>query len=591
MAKGSPRPGRLHRRFTAGSRAWLRGTALYSLTTLSGRAPTGLSAVPPDPWPGDAGRGVELLNNVFRFAGQTLSGEQPPWLDDAAGPAWLGEMHGFDWLRDLRAVGGDAARRQARLLVDLWIERHGRWSPVAWAPDVTAARLCAWIGQHDFFLASADDALRARIFDSMARQMRHLQKAVPGRLKGHALLLGLKGMIYGGLCLPGFDGAEVTASRLLVRELPRQILPDGGHVERSPAVQLQVLRHLVDLRSCYRAARAAAPEAVQHAIDRMAPTLRFFRHGDGGLALFNGTGGTGGSSGGGGTGSANGGEAGVLIDTVLGQADAKGRPLKSLPHIGFERLTGGRACILMDTGAPPPPGLDEVAHAGTLSFEMSVGRERLIVNCGGHPSQVGPWRTGLAATAAHSTLVLADTNSAAVKEDGGLGRRPAKVEVVRQDGETGTLVEAAHDGWRESHGLVHRRRLFLFETGEDLRGEDTLEGPGPANGGATPFTICFHLHPAVQVGLLNAGDAALLRGASGQGWRFRVRGGVLELAESVYLGSGVDPRKSVQLVIRGTALPGVTTVKWALRREKPAAQGPGTTDGDGGSARATGLTT
>lgn len=547
------RPGRTHKRFTAGG-GWLYGSALYRLTALAGRGPSGLSAAPPDPWPGDAAHGQELLNNVFRFAGQTLSAELPPWLDDAAGPAWLARMHGFDWLRDLRAVGGDAARRQARLLVDHWVETQGRWNPVAWAPDIMGGRLCAWIGQHDFFLASADDHLRARVFDSMAQQMRHLQRTVPGKLRGDALLLAIKGLAYGGLCLPGFEAAAQAARDLLVRELPRQILPDGGHVERSPAVQLHTLRHLIDLRTCFRTARAEVPEALQHAIDRMTPTLRFFRHGDGGLALFNGT--------------AE--QEAVLIDTVLGQADARGRPLKSLPHIGFERMNAGRACLLMDTGAPPPPGLDAVAHAGTLSFELSVGRERLIVNCGAHPSEFGPWRAALAATAAHSTVTVADTNSSSVMDEGGLVRRPRKVEVTRQDSDAGCLVEASHDGYREAHGLIHRRRLFLFENGEDLRGEDSLEGVGTAGQGKE-FAVRFHLHPTVQASILNAGDAALLRMASGQGWRLRVAGGVLELADSVYLGSGPEPRKSSQLVIRGLTGSGTTTVKWALRREKPAA--------------------
>lgn len=566
------RPGRKHKRFSTGG-GWLYGSAFYRLTALSGSGPNSLSAAPPDPWPGDAAHGQELLNNVFRFAGQTLSAELPPWLDDRAGPAWLARMHGFDWLRDLRAVGGDAARRQARLLVDHWVETQGRWNPVAWAPDVMGSRLCAWIGQHDFFLASADDQLRARVFDSMAQQMRHLQRTVPGRLRGDGLLLAIKGLAYGGLCLPGFGSAVETASALLARELPRQILPDGGHVERSPAVQLHALRHLIDLRAAFRTARAEVPEAVQHAIDRMTPTLRFFRHGDGGLALFNGT--------------AE--EEAVLIDTVLGQADARGRPLKSLPHIGFERLTAGRTCLVMETGAPPPPELDQLAHAGTLSFELSVGRERLIVNCGGHPSECGPWRGALAATAAHSTLTLADTNSSAVVDDGGLSRRPSRIEVTRQDSDAGSLVEAAHDGYRETHGLVHRRRLFLFENGEDLRGEDSLEG---ADGQRKPeeFTIRFHLHPSVQAGILNAGDAALLRSASGQGWRLRVAGGVLELADSIYLGSGPEPRKSRQLVIRGQTAPGTTTVKWALRREKPAAT-PATAQSIADETEDPGLTT
>ncbi|OYQ34937.1 hypothetical protein CHU95_10185 [Niveispirillum lacus] len=539
--------GMTHKRFNPGAGGWYRGTALYQMMALSGPAPRQLSLVPPDPWPGDAHLGQELLNNRFRFAGQIFFGDVPPWLEKSASAPWLVEMHGFDWLRHLRATGGDAARRQARVLVSHWLDLFGkRWHPVAWAPDILATRIAAWIGQHDFFLASADDQLRARIFDSLARQVRFLEHAVPGRLKGTALLGTIKGMVYGGICLNGLSRVTDRARALLNRELPKQVLPDGGHIEHSPAAQLLVLRHLIDIRGCYRAGREDVPEAVQHAIDRMTPTLRFFRHGDGGLALFNG---------------AQEGEA-VLIDTVLGQADARGRPLKSTPHIGFERITAGRTCLLMDVGTPPAPGLDEHAHAGTLSFEMSVGRERLVVNCGAHPGDQGVWRQALAATAAHSTLAIDDTNSSGVNEDGGLSRRPSKVQCLRQDGDEGTLVDAHHDGYFDRGSIIHHRRLFLAETGEDLRGQDKLTGtPGHE------FAIRFHLHPGVRVATLEDDAALLLRLPSGALWKFRASGAFIETADSIYLGQGADPRPTTQIVLRGATQLGETLVKWGFRRE------------------------
>lgn len=549
MPGAKAQAGTRHRRFRAGGRGWLYGSPLWRMLALSGRSPGGLEAVPIDPWPGDTALGAALLDNRFPFAGQTLHGAVPPWLAPDASAAWLAEMHGFDWLRHLRAIGGDAGRRQARALVSHWLETQARWHPVAWAPDVTGQRIATWIGMHDFFLASADDALRAQVFDSLARQVRHLARVLPGSTRGLALIAGIKGLAFGGLCLPDQRKAASRMRWLLERELPRQVMPDGCHVERSPAVQLQVLRHLIDIRGCCRAARAEVPPALQHAIDRMTPSLRFFRHGDGGLALFN---------------DSQEGDPGT-IDTVLGQADARGRPLRSAPHIGFERLTAGRTWVLMDAGAPPPHGLDAGAHAGTLSFEMSVGRERLVVNCGAHPSGDGLWRAALAATAAHSTLTVEDTNSAAVLPEGGLGRRPGRVEAHRTETLGSVLVEASHDGYREPHGLLHRRRLYLTDGGDDLRGEDVLEGAG----GKT-FAVRFHLHPQVQASLLQGGSSALLRLPSGQGWRLRTAGGALEIADSIYLGTGAEPRRTVQLILRGTTVPGTTTVKWAIRREKRA---------------------
>ncbi|HSK41762.1 MAG TPA: heparinase II/III family protein [Arenibaculum sp.] len=533
-------------RLKDGARAFAFRPPLYGLT-LGGRAPNRLACVPSDPWPGSTVNGHALLDGVYRFAGEQIDADEPPWSPPGAHPAWLAGLNGFEWLRDLRAVGGDAARRHARMLISSWLDRNHGWHEDSWAPDVIGTRIVSWIGLHDFYCSSADDAFRARVFDSLARQMRHLYRVTPGTLDGSRLLGAVKGLVFAGVALPDAGRYLAAALRLLDRELHRQILPDGGHVERCPEMHLLVLRHLIDLRSALRAGKVELPESLQHAIDRMTPALRFFRHGDNALALFNG--GQEGES--------------TLIDAVLAQSDARGRPLKSMPHSGFERLLAGRTLVLVDTGKPPPPHLDALAHAGTLSFEMSVGRERLIVNCGAHPCPTGPWRRGLAATAAHSTITLGETNSTEVFEQGGLGRRPARVSCERVDTDGASLVQAGHDGYMRSFATLHRRRLYLADNGEDLRGEDTLEGPP-----GREFALRFHLHPSVQVSLVQNGRSVLLRMPSGTGWRMRASGGEVSVAESIYVGQGEDIRRTSQIVVSGHTAAERTVVKWALRRDR-----------------------
>ena len=83
--------------------------------------------------------------------------------------------------------------------------------------------------------------------------------------------------------------------------------------------------------------------------------------------------------------------------------------------------------MIVDTGKPPPRGFDEIAHAGTLSFEMSHERERIIVNCGAYRGPKPGWSRVARASAAHSVLVVADTNSTEIRDDGTLGRGPASV--------------------------------------------------------------------------------------------------------------------------------------------------------------------
>jgi uncharacterized heparinase superfamily protein len=284
----------------------------------------------------------------------------------------------------------------------------------------------------------------------------------------------------------------------------------------------------------------------------MTPALRFYRHGDGGLCLFNGSGE---------------GEP-VLIESVLAQADARGRPLKSARHSGFERLQAGRTLILMDAGPPPGPGLDQGTHAGTLSFEMSVGRERMIVNCGAWPGQGASregavWQHALRGTAAHSTAAVDGADSSVLIEGGGLDERPASVTVDRQEVDGAVLIEASHDGYVDRFGITHHRRLYVSAGGEDVRGEDRLDGPA-----GHPFTLRFHLHPLAQVLAVHSGEAALIRLASGAGFRLRATGAAMSIEESVYFGANDERRRSSQIVLTGATGKGGATVKWALRRER-----------------------
>src|SRR4029079_16623371 len=74
-----------------------------------------------DPWPGDPAHGARLLRGELEVSGGIRPLRPRVW-DDATGSALLGAAaHSFTWLRDLRALGTDAARLRARALVAEWI--------------------------------------------------------------------------------------------------------------------------------------------------------------------------------------------------------------------------------------------------------------------------------------------------------------------------------------------------------------------------------------------------------------------------------------------------------------------------------------
>lgn len=519
---------------------------------LSGSAPDALAVPVADAWAGDSDLGRELLEGAYTVAGATVQVGADPWSQTGYSEAAFEALHRFEWMRDLRDLGGDAARRRARDLVGAWIDRHAAWDRLVWRPDLLAGRIAAWVHTFGFFADSAEDDYRRRVLDSLHRQYRHLLSAVESGPGGVARLDTLRGGLIAAVAL-GADGDEIQdLVDRLDAAVRAQVLPDGGHRSRSPALQAHALAALVDARSALRAAGRDSTAALDETVQRMTGVLRMLRHGDGGMALFNG---------------ATEGQV-WRLDTLIARTETKTRAVASAPDAGFERMVAGRAVAVLDAGPPVPD--DDTAHAGTLSFEFSIGKERLIVNCGAAPGDPR-WQGLLRASAAHSSLVIDDTNTTELRPDGSLGRRPEHVRLERWEADGSVWVEAEHDGYRDSHAILHRRRLFLAAGGDDLRGEDVLTYTGGPGAKPTEAAIRFHLHPRVSASLIQNGASALLRMPSGAGWRLRATGGRLAMNESVYFGEGGRLQRTRQIVlsvaldaIRGQ---GSVSVKWALRRE------------------------
>lgn len=506
-----------------------------------GRVPDAPAMSVRDPWPGDADRGALILRGELRACGGARLLRPGEWGEAGGSPVTLAAAHGFTWLRDLRALGTDAARARARLLVADWIAAPGH-DPVAARPDVAGARLAAWLGHYDFFADSADDGFRHTLMARLVAETRLLAARLPAEPHDARGLTALKGLVAAAVALPDRVSLLARALRLLGAEIGRQVLPDGCHAERSPAAQLAALADLVEVRALLQAAQVAPSLALATAIERLAPALRVLRHGDGGLALFNG--------------SREGDPA--LIDLVLAAAGRGGRAPAGLVDGGFHRLQAGRAVLLVDCGTPAAPGLDRAAHAGTAAFEFSVGRERLVTNLGARPAAGQAWRDALRATAAHSTLAIDGDSSAELLPDG-LGRRAGTVEVHRQEAGGAHWLELAHDGYAATHGAVHRRRLYLAESGEDLRGEDTVEASTPL-----AYAVRFHLHPNVAVTAGDDPNTVILRLPLGGTWRLRTEGAPARIEDGVYLG-GDEPRPAQQVVLP-VEPDGPRDVKWAITR-------------------------
>lgn len=526
----------------------------------SGRTPERVLIAPPDLRLADPQIASEIYYGRYPLAGHLVeTGGQSPFQAEVTNRGWLKTLHGFRWLRHMRAAGTELAAANARALVSDWIATHGnRIAGPAWEPGTVAKRIIAWLQHSSVVLQGAEFPFYRAFLKSLAIQIRYLRSVAAEMPDGKDRLRARIALAFAALSLPTSGATLRAATRNLAQEIDHQILPDGGHISRNPMNVMELLADLLPLRHTYANQAENPPLELIGAIDRMLPALRFFRHQDGSLARFNGMGAT----------------IHDRIAAILRHDDTAGQPLLSAPHSGYERLSLGGTTVIADTGRPSGE-VSDAAHAGCLSFELSSGRQNFIVNCGIDTYGAGEFRPLGRATAAHSTATLNDTSSARFTHSprlhGLIGTPliggPRAVTCQRADSKGIHSFVASHDGYVARFGIYHERELTLSANGFILSGADRFfraGGEAVRDDDKDAVAVRFHLHPDVEL-YRDSQERLVITAPNADRWLFTCNEVAPEIEETIFFAGLGGPRRSRQLVLsfRASQLP---EVRWQMTR-------------------------
>ena len=531
-----------------------RGSLLSRLK--SSRQPLKLVAVPRDHVAGDRQRGGALLSGKFTSGSETLPLTDLDFATVGTEGSMAEQLQGFSWLRDLSAAASrENGARLAEAMLGRWLIAHGTKVDAAWAPHLWGERILFWTAYAPYILSSADSGYRSALLNTLARGARHLDTNAEKAPAGLQRITAWCGVVAAGLLVQGGVPRVARGEAGLARALAAAQFDDGGLVSRSPFEQALLVDRLGLLRSCYLAAKQIIPEGIEAAAAAALAALHGVTLGDGALSSWQGC---------------NPGEASRLTALIEG-CGLRARPLRNARGWGYQRLSALGTIVILDAAPPPPAKIAAQGSASTLAFELSDGPQRLVVNCGGP----GPLPTdlpeelveGLRTTAAHSTLILADTNSTNIMADGSLGKGVEDVTIDRSEDNDASRLESSHDGYVRAFGLVHKRSVMLGNDGKELRGADQLIGKGRKKiRESVGYAVRFHLAPGVEATATADGMGAILRSKGAPPWNFRCRGGQLTQEESLWIDGRGQPQRTTQLVIVGevSALGG--EIGWQFRR-------------------------
>ena len=376
--------------------------------------------------------------------------------------------------------------------LEAWWKRFPPGKERAWDPFTVAFRIQEWLRMHKCLTSPSSPLsslrkggeMHERIERSLLEHGLYLERNLEWHLGGNHLLKDLCAltMLAGFFEGPASDRWYSLVSRLLPIEVDRQILPDGGHYERSPMYHALVLKDLLDAADFLRCRDPRWVERnLERPLEKMSVFLEGILHGDGEIPFFN--------------------------DSVLGQAPSQemilSRSRKQLPHsagaesmdsfpdTGFTRVRRAGFSLIMDHGRLGPDELMGHVHNDALSFELSIGRARWIINRGVFEYTTGSLRQECRSISAHNTPSVDDLEQC---ETWGSFRVARRWHVASSEtGRDASGVWWVSGSWTRP-GLPSVQRIFYSFPGGTIAILDRFSGSGYHQ-----FRVPLYFAPGVKV--------------------------------------------------------------------------------------------
>lgn len=441
-------------------------------------------------WPGAAFMQPATEDgNTFTFLGETAQMDGN-WNHPKFSKLWLYNLHYMD---DLNALGADSKREFGRSLIESWIDANPPLQGNGWEPYCLSLRIVNWV---KWLSLEQADKVDPKFLQSLATQAKVLEQRLEFHILANHLFANAKALIFVGSYLGGRDGDRWLKKGLKVfdQEIDEQFLDDGAHFELSPMYHAILLWDLADLLALQQIsgleALSSRAEKIRGRILKGLEWLRAMVHTDGDIAFFN--------------------DATLGIAPTLTQLEGYAGQLNCLPELSaksFEQSIklyhlkdSGYLVVdwpnkhraILNAAQVGPDYQPGHAHADTLSFELSLFAQRVVVNSGISQYGEDAERHAQRSTAAHNTVEVDGENSSEIWAGFRVARRARVFDLdVLQEPEK-VKVSAAHDGYKRLPGKVIHRRWWVA-TSSELAIEDRLVGP------FKKAKAYFHFHPDVEL--------------------------------------------------------------------------------------------
>ena len=408
------------------------------------------------------------------------------WNSELPSKLWTYNLHYFE---DLIAEDANKYTSFYQNLIDIWINQNPVGVGNGWEAYPSSLRIVNILKA-----ALGGFELNKKMLNSIFTQASYLSNNLDKHLLGNHYFVNLKALLFSGVLLRNPRWTKLAVDGLLA-EIPEQILEDGANFELSPMYHSLMLIDTLDMLNLIRAYPCKnfdyLKKLLEEIIPKMLDYLVSMTHPDGSLSFFND--------------SANGIAPSFkkINDYCVKLGFSSNLPNSSLPQLTDNFASGYFTAkiennkLIFDAakiGADYIPGH---AHADTLSFELSISKQRVLVNSGTSEYSVSAKRLKQRQTSSHNTVEIDNKDSSQVWSSFRVANR-AKVVSRSANLNNGNeiILRATHDGYNKLFRECFHTRKIVFRR-NSLLVKDNIQGE------FTKAKSRFYFHPGLNLSLID----------------------------------------------------------------------------------------
>ena len=453
------------------------------------------------------------------------------------------DIHTFNFLFFFEKIGGKNGINLSKKNIFLWFDKFKNYKNFPWVDSLSAKRFLNIIYSYDFICSISGDKEIITLNQIINFHKKRLIFDISKKRKED---ISSSEIIAITLIKCMEDNLDISYIKKIEEIINSQLDEISMHKSYNILEHARFLNNLNELKNIMLFFNKEISKNFNHKILAMTSLLSSYRHDDFSLPLFNGC---------------NNNHNDVIQKIIHKEQFLKTRPFKNFIN-GIALYKDSKKTLFFDVVQPTTFGFNKELSAGSLSIEISSNGEKIITNCGGAES-TGKNPSYLKYTAAHSTIIINNTNISEIREGKNIKIFPKKVLFEKKNEDDISTLKGTHNGYLKNYGKICKRELRIKKNQSKVEGEDIIIST-KSNFEKTIYHIRFHLMPNISTTLTKNKKNIIIKTKKNNIWLFKADQEVA-IEKSIFIENDMA-KETTQIVITGTTSSLKNKIKWSLEK-------------------------